>query len=158
MSGTNVIDIYSKGEYPADVLSNFYPNSFVFDGVECASMEGLLQSLKTRNIKKQISVCAMSGKEAKNVFYRRFNNIAWRITGKLYWKGKALNRFGDEYQRFLDDAYRALSTNTAFADALISTEDAELMHSIGKNDCRKTVLTEYEFISRLYKCRGGMLI
>ena len=44
------IDIWSGGTYPANVLSNFYPNAFVFDGVECSSMEGLLQSLKTKNV------------------------------------------------------------------------------------------------------------
>ena len=35
-----IIDVYSKGEYPADALSNFYPHAFVIDGIQCASMEG----------------------------------------------------------------------------------------------------------------------
>ena len=47
------IDIHSKGDYPANVLSNFYPNEFELDGVRCASMEGFLQSLKFKNPKKQ---------------------------------------------------------------------------------------------------------
>jgi hypothetical protein len=37
-----VIDIISDGAYPANVLSNFYPNAFVLDGVRIASMEGFL--------------------------------------------------------------------------------------------------------------------
>jgi len=35
------MDIYSKAPYPSRALSNFYPHRFTFDGVECASMEGL---------------------------------------------------------------------------------------------------------------------
>ena len=59
------IDIYSKGDYPADVLSNFYPNEFVIDGVRCGGMEGFLQSLKFKSRKKQDAVAALSGKDAK---------------------------------------------------------------------------------------------
>lgn len=40
------IDIWSKSQYPANVLSNLYDNSFCYDSVECGSMEGFLQSLK----------------------------------------------------------------------------------------------------------------
>lgn len=40
------LDIKWKNPYPANVLSNFYSNAFVIDGVHCASMEGFLQSLK----------------------------------------------------------------------------------------------------------------
>ena len=59
------IDIWSGGTYPANVLSNFYPNAFVFDGVECSSMEGLLQSLKTKNVALQKTVCSCSDRTAK---------------------------------------------------------------------------------------------
>lgn len=47
---TECIDIHSKGENaPMEEISeiskrNFYPHPFTFDGVECASMEGFLQS------------------------------------------------------------------------------------------------------------------
>lgn len=40
------MDIGSGTGYPSAALSNFAPHSFVIDGVECASMEGFLQSLK----------------------------------------------------------------------------------------------------------------
>lgn len=42
----NAVDIWSKSEYPADVLSNLCSNGFRFDGMFCGSMEGFLQSLK----------------------------------------------------------------------------------------------------------------
>jgi predicted NAD-dependent protein-ADP-ribosyltransferase YbiA (DUF1768 family) len=60
-----MIDIYSKGEYPANVLSNFYPNGFEIDGIRCRSMEGFLQSLKYSSLRRQIEVCALPGKLAK---------------------------------------------------------------------------------------------
>ena len=40
---TNTLDIRSNGLYPSNVLSNLCSNAFVFDGVECGSMEGFLQ-------------------------------------------------------------------------------------------------------------------
>ena len=149
---TKVIDVYSTGEYPANVLSNFYPNGFVFDGVACASMEGMLQSLKTKNPELQKKVCGLSGKAAKFAFRHKFQNIRWKLTGKLYWNGKAMCRYGDEYQSFLDNAYKALRGNETFAAALQAAKGAELTHGIGKCDTRKTILTEYEFISRLKMC------
>ena len=39
------MDIGSKAGYPASALSNFASHPFVFDGVECASMEGLVQAV-----------------------------------------------------------------------------------------------------------------
>ncbi len=39
-----VIDIYSKGEYPVNVLSNFYPNEFEIDGIKCAGASGTRQT------------------------------------------------------------------------------------------------------------------
>lgn len=61
----DIIDIHSKGEYPANQLSNFYPHSFVLDGIYCQSMEGFLQSLKYKNVEKQRKICLLIGKEAK---------------------------------------------------------------------------------------------
>lgn len=60
-----VIDIYSKGEYPSNVLSNFYKNSFIIDCITCASMEGFLQSLKVKSPDRQKQICLLSGIEAK---------------------------------------------------------------------------------------------
>ena len=38
------MDIGSGSGYPSSTLSNFAPHAFTIDGVECASMEGFLQS------------------------------------------------------------------------------------------------------------------
>ncbi len=47
--------------------------------------------------------------------------------------------------------------NTDFIEALENTAEKELVHSIGKNDARKTVLTEYEFIYRLSRIRDEVI-
>ena len=140
------IDIYSKGEYPANILSNFAPNRFTFDGVACASMEGFLQSLKYRNPKKQISVCGLTGKDAKKAGTRKF---LWKITGNLYWKGKRYKRRSEAFEALRLAAYRALLENVTFRAALKCAKGKRLTHSMGKHDPRRTVLTEEEFIGYL---------
>ena len=148
-----IIDIHSKGDYPSCALSNFTEHEFYIDNVKCSSMEGFLQSLKFRSINKQKQVCLLAGKEAKNSTRHTVVQLRWRITHNLYWQGERINRFSDEYQKLLDRAYKELSKNTDFTRALKETDEKELVHSIGKNDARKTVLTEYEFISRLNRIR-----
>lgn len=64
------IDIHSKGKWPSNVLSNFYPHRFKFDGVWCRSMEGFLQSLKTPSLVVQktfVNVLAAEQSEADNL-------------------------------------------------------------------------------------------
>lgn len=157
MNEENILDIYSTEPYPSDALSNFYPHAFEIDGVSCASMEGFLQSLKTKNTALQEKVCGLAKKEAKFFFSRKIQNLRWKLTGNLYWKGKAVKRTSDEYQLLLDRAYDALYTNPAFVKALIDSDGKRLTHKCGKHDTGKTVLTEYEFISRLLKLRARAL-
>lgn len=158
MNEDNVLDIKGTGKREEQkTLSNFRPYRFVLDGVECASMEGLLQSLKTKNINLQKEICLRSGLEAKNSFQHKWQNARWKLTGILYWRGKPMRRRSDEYQYFLDRAYDALYTNPDFVKALIAAEGKTLTHSVGKHSTSKTVLTEYEFLSRLEKCREKAL-
>lgn len=148
-----VIDIHSKGKYPSCALSNFAEYEFYIEDINCSSMEGFLQSLKFKSIKKQQQVCLLTGKDAKNSTKHTFAQLRWKITHNLYWQGKRINRFSDEYQKLLDRAYEALSQNSDFEKALKDSLSYTLAHSIGKTDVRKTVLTEYEFISRLERIR-----
>ncbi len=148
-----IIDIHSKGEYPSCALSNFFAHSFVIDSVRCASMEGFLQALKFRSTARQIKVCSLSGKEAKNSTKYTFAQFRWKLTQTLYWQGKKYKRDSDDYQLLLDRAYENLSENTDFTTALKLTADADLCHTIGEKNSRKTVLTEEEFVSRLLNIR-----
>ena len=140
------LEIYSKGEYPANVLSNFAPNGFDLDGVKCACMEGFLQSLKFRNPQKQLKVCALFGKEAKAVGSKK---IIWKLTGNVWWQGARIKRIGDEFNNLIFRAYKALYTNSDFSRALDSTNGIQLKHSIGKHNKHKTILTEEEFVQIL---------
>ena len=148
-----VIDIHSKGDYPANELSNFFPHPFVIDGVECASMEGFLQSLKFISTKTQKAVCALSGKAAKNKGKHKF---LWKLTGNIHWNGKKLSRYGEEYQTLLSRAYAALAQNERFIAALTASIGAELCHSIGCRDPKYTILTEQEFIAQLTALRNNL--
>ena len=143
------MDIGSGSGYPSCALSNFAPHPFVIDGVECASMEGFLQSLKFSNPDMQKEVCKLVGKAAKF----KGKNKKWFLTQTLYWQGKEYKRNSKEYQDLLDRAYNELSKNTGFKKALLATGDATLTHSIGKTRISETVLTRQEFCSRLLLIR-----
>lgn len=134
-------------------MSNFAKYEFYIDNVKCSSMEGFLQSLKFKSVKKQKKVCLLSGEDAKNSTRHTLAQLRWRSTHNLYWQGKRISHFSDEYQKLLDRAYEALSQNSDFEKALEDSLSYTLAHSIGKTDKRKTVLTEYEFISRLERIR-----
>ena len=148
-----IIDIYSKGEYPANVLSNFYPrDNFVYDGIKIASAESFLQSLKFKNPKKQIKICALDAKTAKKKGSKKF---LWKITGNVYWKGKKWKRLEDSYMFLIYNFYIQMHIqDDTFAIALNKTGTKTLIHSIGKHDKRKTILTEEEFIDTLEQLRA----
>ena len=146
------MDIGSGNGYPSAALSNFAPHPFVLDGVEIASMEGFLQSLKFKNIDMQKYVCTLVGKAAK---YKGKDKKWWQ-TQTLYWQDKEYKRDSKEYQLLLNRAYNALYQNEGFKKALEASKPSILTHSIGKNDESKTVLTQSEFCRRLMKLRMGV--
>ncbi|OGG72447.1 hypothetical protein A3A38_02070 [Candidatus Kaiserbacteria bacterium RIFCSPLOWO2_01_FULL_53_17] len=148
------MDIGSKAGYPASALSNFAPHPFVFDGVECASMEGLLQSFKFDKPHIQIEVCKLVGLQAKHRGQKR--NKAWKRAQGLWWQGRMYDRHGKEYQELLDRAFNALFKNDSFRKALCATRKSTLTHAIGKSRCSETVLTEREFCSRLEALRAKL--
>lgn len=139
------MDIGSGNGYPSSALSNFAPHPFIIDGVECASMEGFLQSLKFESVDMQKYVCTLVGKAAK----KKGRNKNWRQKQELYWQGKIYKRDSDDYQNLLNKAYNRLSENTGFQKALQATNGCVLEHSIGKSKTSETVLTKQEFCSRL---------
>lgn len=146
------MDIGSGNGFPSSALSNFAPHPFIFDGVECNSMEGLLQSFKFSNPEMQKEVCKLVGKQAKFKGKKK----KWFRTQILYWQGKEYKRDSDEYQELLDRAFDALSTNESFKKALLATGNATLTHSIGKTKQSETVLTRSEFCSRLMLIRSRL--
>lgn len=147
------MDIGSGSGFPSASLSNFAPHTFIIDGVECASMEGFLQSLKFSNPEMQKEVCKLVGKAAK---FKGKKKKWWR-TQTLFWQGRSFKRDSQEYQELLDRAFDALSQNSSFKKALLATKDAVLTHSIGKTKITETVLTVQEFVSRLTRIRDNLM-
>lgn len=143
------VDIGSGSTYPSCALSNFAPHAFEIDGVQCASMEGFLQSLKFSNPDMQIHVCTLVGKSAKFKGKKK----RWWPTQTLYWKGVPIHRASEAYQNLLTRAFDALGQNSGFQRALAATRNSTLTHSMGKNKISETVLTEREFCNQLYRVR-----
>ena len=146
------MDIGSGTGWPSAALSNFAPHPFVIDGVECASMEGFLQSLKFKEPAMQVEVCKLVGKAAKFKGKKK----KWWKTQTLYWNGVEYARDSEEYQELLDRAFDALAQNTGFQKALLATNNSTLTHSIGKSKEQETVLTKQEFCSRLMRIRNTL--
>lgn len=145
------MEIYSKGTYPANKLTNFAPNAFIIDGIFCASMEGFLQSLKFKNSEMQKEICQLIGSRAKNAG----RNKNWKRDG-LYWQGQKIDRYGEEYQELLDRAYNSILQNTSFQAALLASGNATLTHNMGKQKESETILTRTEFVGRLTKMRAQL--
>ena len=136
-------------------LSNLTPRPFTFQGVECGSMEGFLQSLKFSGELIQRQVCLLSGHAARNAGQKAED---WRQNLVLYWKGKEYKRLSLEYQNLIADAYLALFTQNCFAsEALKQTRNETLTHTIGHTDPRETVLTRGEFIMNLTRIRQDLI-
>jgi hypothetical protein len=154
------IDIHSKGKYSPDdntkkiaiELSNFTEHHFTLDGVECASMEGFLQSLKYLCPKKQREICKLTGKVAKEA---GDGKKLWKLTQTAVWQGKCYDRLSPEFRELIFRAYSAMyEQNAPFREALAASRGAKLCHSIGEPNPKKTILTEREFICMLYRLRN----
>ena len=143
------VDIWSKSEYPADVLSNLCSNGFRFDGMVCGSMEGFLQLLKQKDKDKQRQICSMKGKNAK-----KMTSTGWQTDQIVWWRGNPIDRQSQDFYNFISAAYLSMfEQNERFHTALMSTRDMTLYHSRGEQNPYKTILTESEFCQILTKMR-----
>ena len=149
------MNIGSGNKYPANALSNFAPHPFVFDGVQCNSMEGFLQSLKFDKAPIQESVCLLVGRAAKMRGKKR--NKTWKSAQCLWWKGLPIKRNTVEYQHLLQRAYNHLYIqNKSFRQALKASGKAVLKHTIGSGDAKNTVITVSEFCTILTNLRDNV--
>ena len=145
------VDIWSKSDYPADVLSNLCSNGFRFDGMVCGSMEGFLQSLKQKDKDKQRQICSMKGKNAK-----KMTSTGWQTDQIVWWKGVAIDRQSEEHKQLVRRAYQAMfGQNERFRTALMSTRGQRLFHSRGESNPFKTILTEDELCTILAELRDN---
>ena len=123
-------------------LSNLFPYSFVFKGKRVESIEAVFQGIKFPNKKEQNYVLAYKGLDANNV--KITSNYDWKESGNLYWQGKAINRFSNEYKDFVEELYVSAIQNPLYRNLLKNTKKY-IMHSIGVTDEKLTVFTRYEF-------------
>jgi len=148
---TNTLDIRSNGMYPSNVLSNLCSNGFRLDGVVCGSMEGFLQSLKYKEKDKQLQICSMKGGNA-----RKRSVTSWQTDQIVWWKGQAIDRQSEEYQKLLRRAYQAMfDQSERFRAALMSTRGVTLTHSSGEKNPYMTIITEQEFCQILTEMRDN---
>ena len=147
------IDIGSRNKWPANVLSNFHDNPFYFDGIYCASIEGLLQAFKTKYANEQIRLCGLPGPEAQEAG-REYND--WKDSQYLHWNGKSYERGSVEYWELLLRVFDIENMSSDKIAGLLATGNRKLVHSIGKNDKTQTILTEDEFCRLLTIARAKL--
>ena len=148
---SNTLDIRSNGMYPSNVLSNLCSNGFRFEGIVCGSMEGFLQSLKHKEKDKQLQICSMKGGNA-----RKHSVTSWQTDQIVWWKGVAIDRQSEEYQKLLRKVYQAMfDQSERFRAALMHTRGITLIHSSGESNPFKTILTEDELCTILTEMRDN---
>ena len=144
--GKEKVDIHSKRFGFAGRLSNFTKREFVFDGVECNSIEGVLQSFKCKDTTEQKRICMLSGIDAKNAGAE----LDWKTEQVLYWNNAEYPRESVEYEELLIRLYESVyACDSSFKKDIEDSKKYILDHSIGVGDKKETVLTKAEFISNL---------
>lgn len=137
----------------ARTLSNLYPMQFKFRGKIVSSIEAVLQSIKYKDKALQNTIFKYSGLDAYHT--RGANTLDfWGNEGVLYWQGKEMQREGEEYQLFLDELYLSALKNPLYEKLLLSTGDKYLLHHIGNENIKETVLTRFEYEQRLNSLRA----
>lgn len=146
-------DISYYNKYPLNVLCNFMPSNFNFDGITITSMEGFLQSLKVNDVELQKRICRLAAPHAKRV--GSYLKKSGQFDGThLYWQGKEFNRHSGEYQELLDRVYSTkFRADEDFRNMLMQTQNYNLVHKVGKTGEEETILTESEFIHHLVTLR-----
>lgn len=140
------IDIHSKKRGIAGRLSNFTRRDFEFDGIHCRSVEGFLQSLKYEDTNIQRVICGLWGVQAKLAG----EGADWKTDQTLYWCGRSYKRESKDYHDLIKRMYTELYLSDAeLRRDIKKSRRYRLIHSIGNNDPKDTVLTEKEFIGML---------
>lgn len=150
----SAIDIRSRASGAVGRLSNYTERHFIFDGIQCGSIEGVLQSFKCPAPDKQAEICALSGGWAKHAG----SQYEWKTNQLLYWKGQAFQRRSIEYQQLLDRLYLAVyEQDENFRSDLSAIRGKKIDHRMGLSNPCETVLTRHEFVFRLQRLSEGKL-
>ena len=143
----SILDISFKSKGLAKALSNLCNYSFVKDGVTCESMESFIRSLRVKDQFLQEEICSKSGPFAYSI---REALHDWRIDKKVYWKGNTIDRFSLDYLELMKDAYTCLyESSLIFRHSLAQSSKLIIIHSLGCNDKKESLLTKTEYIELL---------
>lgn len=146
------IDIsYQSQDTPARVLSNLNPYEFYYFGHIANSIEAVLQSLKYSDRRDKIKCYKYRGLDAYHL--RGMEPYAWEKDGILYTPYGKIDRFSEDYQKFIDKLYFSVFRNSLYRNNLFLSGDKKLDHTHGENKKEQTILTRTEYISRLYALR-----
>lgn len=141
-----ILDVCSATPGPIGRLSNFTAREFIFDGVPCGSIEGVLQSLECADPVSQREICRLSGNEARMAGM----GYDWKEKQELYWMGETYPRLSEAYQQLLDRLYdAAYEQGASFREDLAQVRGRELSHRLGRSNPAHTILTRRELLSRL---------
>ena len=135
-----MIDIGCKSKSELGrALSNFHNWGFTFDGIECKSIESVLQSFKFQDIEEQKRMCGRWSNWAKKFGYK---GDTWKENQILYWKGKEYPRMSKDYHRLLYRLFKTCFTQIEEArELLLKTGDEQLKHTMGKSNPRAVSYT-----------------
>jgi len=134
-----------KGPY-AKVLSNLFPYEFKFKGKKLSSIEAFFQGIKFKDIKMQNLVLKYSALNSNYV--KVCSGYDWKETGIVYWQGKEIDRYSQEYDDLIDELYISAIQNPLYRN-ILKTIDKEVIHTMGEKEKQDTVFTRYEFEKQL---------
>ncbi len=142
----DTVDISSRASGPAGRLSNYTERHFVLDGVQCHSIEGVLQSLKTDDTEAQKQICLLTGGWAS----KAGKAFDWQSSQRLYWQGVSFERRSEAYARLLTHIYDTVfMQDSGFRADLAALKGRNIDHRMGLSNPSETVLTRFEFLQQL---------
>lgn len=134
-----------KGPY-AKVFSNLFPYEFKFKGKKLQSIEAFFQGIKFEDKKMQDIVFNYSALNSN--YIKVCSGYDWKKTGIVYWQGKPIDRYSEEYDDLIDELYISAIQNPIYRN-LLKTTDRQILHTMGGKEKNETVFTRYEFEKQL---------
>ncbi len=137
---------YKRSGPYAKVLSNLFQYEFEFRGKKLNSIESFFQGIKFKDVEMQNLVFKYHSLNSNYV--KVCSGYDWKETGILYWQGKEINRYSEEYDDLVDELYISAIQNPLYRNVL-KTCDREIIHTMGEKEKNETVFTRYEFEKQL---------
>lgn len=134
-----------SGDY-AKLLSNLFPYEFEFKGKKLKSIETFFQGIKFPDIDMQNLVFEYSGLDSNRI--KSASNYDWKEKGIVYWQGKPIDRYSEEYDDLVDELYISAIQNPLYRSVLKNCT-RDIIHTIGTKEKTETVFTRYEFEKEL---------